>query len=146
MSAPEHVLTVARGTGEGQQSVSVSGTSAATSNAIGADECVVYANVECFVLAGSNPTATVAAGTPLSAGQTIRLRIPELNEQRRKEMVKVAQKYAEAARVAGLRPRLLSRMAFSTAPTMPRSQTATDSMRGSGTETVATWFIGILEP
>jgi hypothetical protein len=74
MSAPEHVLTVARGTGEGQQSVSVSGTSAATSNAIGADECVVYANVECFVLAGSNPTATVAAGTPLSAGQTIRLR------------------------------------------------------------------------
>jgi ribosome recycling factor len=30
----------------------------------------------------------------------IRLRIPELNEDRRKELVKVAHKYAEAARVA----------------------------------------------
>jgi ribosome recycling factor len=37
---------------------------------------------------------------PATEGQTIRLRIPELNEQRRKEMVKVAQKYAEAARVS----------------------------------------------
>ena len=37
---------------------------------------------------------------PATEGQTIRLRIPELNEQRRKEMVKVAQKYAEAGRVA----------------------------------------------
>jgi ribosome recycling factor len=33
-------------------------------------------------------------------GQVIRLRIPELNEERRKELVKVAHKYAEAARVA----------------------------------------------
>ena len=30
----------------------------------------------------------------------IRLRIPELNQERRKELVKVAHKYAEAARVA----------------------------------------------
>jgi ribosome recycling factor len=30
----------------------------------------------------------------------IRLRIPEMNEQRRKEMVKVAHKYAEEARIA----------------------------------------------
>jgi ribosome recycling factor len=30
----------------------------------------------------------------------IRLRIPELNEERRKDLVKVAHKYAEAARVA----------------------------------------------
>jgi ribosome recycling factor len=30
----------------------------------------------------------------------IRLRIPEMNEQRRKEMVKVAHKYAEEAKVA----------------------------------------------
>ena len=30
----------------------------------------------------------------------IRLRIPELNEERRKELVKVAHKYAETARVA----------------------------------------------
>jgi hypothetical protein len=67
-------ITVARGTAEGQQSVSVSGVSAQTTNAIGAAECLVYANVECFVLAGSNPTATVAAGTPIASGQTIRLR------------------------------------------------------------------------
>jgi ribosome recycling factor len=30
----------------------------------------------------------------------LRLRIPELNEDRRKELVKVAHKYAEAARIA----------------------------------------------
>ena len=37
---------------------------------------------------------------PPTGGQVIRLRIPELNEQRRKEMVKVAHKYAEETRVA----------------------------------------------
>jgi ribosome recycling factor len=37
---------------------------------------------------------------PQTEGQTIRLRIPEMSEQRRKEMVKVAHKYAEEARVA----------------------------------------------
>lgn len=37
---------------------------------------------------------------PNTEGQTMRIRIPELNEQRRKEMVKVAHKYAEEARVA----------------------------------------------
>ena len=37
---------------------------------------------------------------PATEGQTIRLRIPELNQQRRQEMVKVAHKYTEAARVA----------------------------------------------
>ncbi|HZP77122.1 MAG TPA: ribosome recycling factor [Pseudolabrys sp.] len=38
--------------------------------------------------------------TPSTEGQTLRLRIPELNEERRKELVKVAHKYAETARVA----------------------------------------------
>jgi ribosome recycling factor len=38
--------------------------------------------------------------TPSTEGQVIRLRIPELNEERRKELVKVAHKYAEAAKVA----------------------------------------------
>lgn len=37
---------------------------------------------------------------PSSEGQVIHLRIPELNEDRRKELVKVAHKYAEAAKVA----------------------------------------------
>jgi ribosome recycling factor len=38
--------------------------------------------------------------SPATDGQTIRLRIPELNEERRKELVKIAHKYAETARVA----------------------------------------------
>src|SRR5437588_4369033 len=37
---------------------------------------------------------------PSSEGQVIHLRIPELNEERRKELVKVAHKYAETAKVA----------------------------------------------
>jgi ribosome recycling factor len=38
--------------------------------------------------------------TPSTEGQMLRLRVPELNEERRKDLVKVAHKYAEAARVA----------------------------------------------
>jgi ribosome recycling factor len=38
--------------------------------------------------------------TPATEGQIVKLRIPELNEERRREIVKVAHKYAEAARVA----------------------------------------------
>lgn len=37
---------------------------------------------------------------PQTEGQIVRIRIPELNEQRRKELVKVAHKYAEESRVA----------------------------------------------
>ncbi|MFO1167732.1 MAG: ribosome recycling factor [Rhodoblastus sp.] len=38
--------------------------------------------------------------TPTVEGQILRVRMPELNEQRRKELVKVAHKYAEESRVA----------------------------------------------
>lgn len=38
--------------------------------------------------------------SPTIEGQVLRIRIPELNEQRRKELVKVAHKYTEDARVA----------------------------------------------
>ncbi len=38
--------------------------------------------------------------SPTVEGQVLRIRIPELNEQRRKEMAKVAHKYAEEARIA----------------------------------------------
>ncbi|HTV33258.1 MAG TPA: ribosome recycling factor [Methylocella sp.] len=38
--------------------------------------------------------------SPIVEGQVLRIRIPELNEQRRREMAKVAHKYAEEARVA----------------------------------------------
>ncbi|MFG1179450.1 ribosome recycling factor [Xanthobacter versatilis] len=37
---------------------------------------------------------------PNTEGQVLRLRIPELNQERRQELVKVAHKYAEAAKVA----------------------------------------------
>ncbi len=37
---------------------------------------------------------------PAAEGQTVRITIPELNEERRKELSKVAGKYAEGARVA----------------------------------------------
>jgi len=37
---------------------------------------------------------------PATEGQVIRLRVPELNQERRKDMVKLAHKYAENARVA----------------------------------------------
>jgi len=37
---------------------------------------------------------------PMGEGQVIRVPLPELNEQRRKELAKVAHTYAEAARVA----------------------------------------------
>ena len=37
---------------------------------------------------------------PQTEGQIVRIRSPELNEQRRKELVKVAHKYAEESRVA----------------------------------------------
>ena len=37
---------------------------------------------------------------PQTDGQLIRVPLPELNEERRKELVKLAHKYAEAARVA----------------------------------------------
>ena len=66
-------MRVAHGTAEGQQSVSVTTSSAQTSNAISASQCVVYSTVECFALAGSNPTATVAAGTPIPANTLVRL-------------------------------------------------------------------------
>lgn len=38
--------------------------------------------------------------TPATEGQVIHLRLPELNEERRRELVKIAHKYAETARVA----------------------------------------------
>jgi ribosome recycling factor len=38
--------------------------------------------------------------SPSVEGAVLRIRIPELNEQRRKEMVKIAHKYTEDARVA----------------------------------------------
>jgi ribosome recycling factor len=38
--------------------------------------------------------------SPATEGQVLRLRIPELNEERRRELVKVAHKYAETARIA----------------------------------------------
>ena len=38
--------------------------------------------------------------SPITEGQVLRVRIPELTQERRQELVKVAHKYAEAARVS----------------------------------------------
>src|SRR6185312_10529676 len=46
----------------------------------------------------------------------------------------------------GLIPSPALRIAFSTGWTFERSHTWTDSIRGSGVETVATWFSGMLDP
>lgn len=66
-------LRVARGGSEGQQSIAVTTSSAASTNAIGTDTAAVYSTVECFVLAAETPTATVAAGTPIPANTLVRL-------------------------------------------------------------------------
>ena len=52
------------------------------------------------IIMDGNGRWAAARGLPRTEGQVLRLRIPELNEERRKELVKVAHKYAEAARVA----------------------------------------------
>ena len=57
------------------------------------DKSMVHAVEKAIVNCQSRPE-------PSTEGQVLRLRIPELNEERRKEMVKVAHKYAENARVA----------------------------------------------
>ncbi len=48
--------------------------------------------------------------------------------------------------VIGFSPSEDSRIAFSTALTIDRSQTWTDSILDSGTLTVASWFNGMVEP
>lgn len=48
--------------------------------------------------------------------------------------------------VAGDRPRFESTIPFSTALTIDLSQTCTEISRGSGTDTVATWFSGMWLP
>lgn len=45
-------------------------------------------------------TAANLGLNPQTEGQVIRLRVPELNEERRKELVKLAHKYGENAKVA----------------------------------------------
>lgn len=52
---------------EGQQSIAVTTSSTATSSAIGNTKAVVYSTVECFIVAGSDPAATAAAGLPVPA-------------------------------------------------------------------------------
>jgi hypothetical protein len=73
MSERLDAIIVSRGTGEGHQQVSVSTSSAATTNPINAEDPLIYSTVECFAVAGTSPTATVAAGTPIPALTLIRL-------------------------------------------------------------------------
>lgn len=73
MNINEISLRVAHGTAEGQQSVAVSTSSAVTTDTVGSDTAVIYTTVECFVVAGTAPTATVAAGTPIPANGMVRV-------------------------------------------------------------------------
>lgn len=73
MSDRIDAVTVCRGPGEGQQSVSVSTSSAATTDLIASTDPLIYSTVECFAVAGASPTATVAVGTPIPAGVLVRL-------------------------------------------------------------------------
>lgn len=66
-------MRIARTGATGGQSVSVTTSSAATGASIGAQECLIYSTVECFAIAGSSPTATVAQGTPIPANTLIRV-------------------------------------------------------------------------
>lgn len=62
-------VRIAKTAQEGQQSVSLSTSSGATSSPIGASKAIVYATVECFIM--NADTATVAAGTPIPANTDI---------------------------------------------------------------------------
>lgn len=73
MNTRPDAVVVSRGSGEGQQSVSVSTSSAATTDPVGSVDPLIYSTVECFVVAGASPTATVANGTPIPANGYIRL-------------------------------------------------------------------------
>lgn len=73
MNISDQTIRIAHSADEGQQSVSVSGTHAETTNAIGATTALVYSTVECFVVAGASPVATVAAGTPVPATTVLRI-------------------------------------------------------------------------
>lgn len=64
-------VRIARSADEGQQSVSVTTASAASTDPIGKDTAVIYSTVECFLVAGASPTATVAAGTPIPANSPV---------------------------------------------------------------------------
>lgn len=71
----DNVQTVLASRGaEGQQSVAVSTSSAATTNPINDANPLVYSTVECFVTAGSSPTASIATGTPIPAATYVRLK------------------------------------------------------------------------
>ena len=56
------------------QRVSVS-SSSGQSTAIEADEVMMHATTACYVVAGSNPTATTSTGIPLVAGEKFHMRI-----------------------------------------------------------------------
>lgn len=66
-------IIVSRGTGEGNQSVSVSTTSAATTNVVTGVDPLIMSDVLVFAVAGASPTATVATGTPIPPNTLIRL-------------------------------------------------------------------------
>lgn len=73
MIVTEISMRLARSANEKQTSVAVTTSSAATTLPVGSDVALIYSTVECFAVANDNPTATVAAGTPIPAGALVRV-------------------------------------------------------------------------
>lgn len=74
--------------------------------------------------------------TPMSDGRVIRIPIPELSEERRKELVKVARKLAEESRVA---IRNVRRDANEAIKTLNKGGKATDDERDSALTDIQTY-------
>lgn len=71
--------------------------------------------------------------TPMDDGRVIRIPIPELSEERRKELVKVAKRVAEEARVA---IRNVRRDANEQIKTLQKNSTITEDERDGGIEEI----------
>ncbi len=57
------------------QRVSVSSVSAQSSVLTEIDEVLLHATTACYVVTGSNPTATTSTGIPLVAGEKFHMRV-----------------------------------------------------------------------
>jgi ribosome recycling factor len=71
--------------------------------------------------------------TPINDGRVIRIPIPELSEERRKDLIKVAKRMAEDTRIA---IRNVRRDANEAIKTLQKNSTITEDQRDEGTEEI----------
>lgn len=77
----EYTTQVPLDTAATGQSVAITTSSAASSNAIGDRTAVIYSTVEVFIVRGASPTATVAVGLPIPPGVAMRIHGLELTDK-----------------------------------------------------------------